>query len=141
MSLSLSNKDIEGLRVQATQTLHFHTSDPSNPEEFRHFEIPEGTLGTLTGEITIYYADSNEGACKAVAMDAGRLKRLLEHPEAFAQLGKALNYWEAAKNLKGDQSLAASISLNVMWDSVANSQSRKGKFLSYVPWLKLVDSK
>jgi hypothetical protein len=141
MSVSLINKDIAGWRVQTNETLRFHTLEPSGPDGFRHFQVPEGTLGTPTGEVNIYYAGSNEEACKALALDTARLKKLLEHPELFAPVRNASNYWEAVKKLTGDEALAASISFNVVWDNIPKNQTGNGKFLSYVPWLKLAGGK
>jgi hypothetical protein len=138
MTVSLFNKDIAGWRVQAVEPLYFHIPDPSNTERFRHVQVPEGTPGTLTGEIGIFYADSDEGSCQALARDSGRLKKLLEHPEGFASLRKTLNYWGAAHKLKGEERLASSILLNVAWDSVPKNESGKAKFFSYIPWLKFV---
>ena len=141
MSVSLFNKDIAGWHVQANEILRFHTSEPSGPEGFRHFQVPEGTQGTPTGEVIIYYAGSDEEACKALARDTGRLKGLLEHPELFAPVRNSSNYWEAVKKLKGDEALAACISLNVLWDNIPKDQTENGKFLSYLPWLKLTGAK
>jgi hypothetical protein len=141
MSVSLFNKGIAGWRVQANETLRFHTAEPSGPEGFRHFQVPEGTLGTPTGEVIIYYAGANEEACKTLAVDNTRLKKLLEHPELFAPVRNASNYWEAAKKLKGDEGLAASLALNVVWDNIPKNQTENGKFLSYLPWLKLASGK
>ena len=142
MTVSLFNKNIaSGWRVQAVETLYFHIPEPSNSERFHHVQVPEGTLGSPTGEISIFYAGSDEGSCQALAMDSGRLKKLMEHPELFASLRKTLNYWGSSRKLKGEELLASSISLDVAWDSVPKNESSKAKFLSYIPWLKLVTAK
>jgi hypothetical protein len=91
--------------------------------------------------VIIYYAGSDEEACKALARDTGRLKGLLEHPELFAPVRNSSNYWEAVKKLKGDEALAACISLNVLWDNIPKDQTENGKFLSYLPWMKLTGAK
>jgi hypothetical protein len=141
MSVSLFNKDIADWRVQANEILRFHTSEPSGPEGFQYFQVPAGTEGTPTGEVVIYYAGSDEESCKALARDTERLKGLLEHPELFAPVRNSSNYWEAVKKLKGDEALAASISFNVLWDNIPKDQRENGKFLAYLPWLKLTGAK
>ncbi len=76
------------------------------------------------------------------ALDSERLKKFLEHPELFTPLRKAINYYQAANKLKGDEYLACWIRLDVQWDSAPQTDSsRRGKFLAYVPWLKLAVGK
>jgi len=143
MSVSLFNKDIaRKWRVQAMEPLYFHVSDPDSPGGYRHFEIPEGTPGTITGNINIYYAGAFQDVCRALALDSERLKKFLEHPELFTPLRKAINYYQAANKLKGNEYLACWIQLDVQWDSVPQTDSsRRGKFFAYVPWLKLAGGK
>ena len=137
MSVAVFNKDVSGWRVEAMEPLHLHVSDSSSPTGYSHFHIPQGTAGSLTGNIAIYYADANREAAESLARDAARLRASLEHPERFAALRNAINYIGAAHKLKGEEFVAATIQLDVVWDSVPRDGAKRGKFLAYLPWLRL----
>src|SRR2546427_13137431 len=118
MSVAVFNKDVSGWRVEAMEPLHLHVSDSSSPTGYSHFHIPQGTAGSLTGNIAIYYADANRGAAESLTLDAARLRALLEPPERFAALRNAINYIGAPHKLKGEEFLAASIHREDVYDSV-----------------------
>jgi hypothetical protein len=141
MSVLLSNKDIAGWRVEAMEPLRFHVSDPSTAAGYRNFQIATGDLGKLTGDIRIYYADANVEAAEVLARNAARLRTLLEHPELFPTLRNAGNYIGAAHALRGENFLAATIQLDVAWDSLPTDGAKRGKLLAFLPWLRLAAAK
>jgi len=141
MSVLLSNKDIAGWRVEAMEPLRFHVTDPSTTAGYRAVPIATGALGTLTGDIRIYYADANVEAAQMLARDAARLRALLEHPERFPTLRNAGNYIGAAHALRGEDFLATTIQLDVVWDSLPPDGAKRGKLLAFLPWLRFAAAK
>jgi hypothetical protein len=142
MSMYLFNKDLaSGWRVQAMEPLRFHVTDPASSGSYRHLLIPEGTLGTTTGDLVIYYAGASIEAARTLALDAKRLRMLLEHPERFAAVRNTMNYIGAVQKLKDDDRLAASIGPDVRWDSAPKEAVAGAKCWSYIPWLRLAASK
>lgn len=137
MSVFLANKGVAGWKLKAAEPLRFHVTDSSAPGGYLSIEVPEGTTGAASGEITIYYAGSNREACEILARDTARLRALLGKPELFAVVRKASHYWVAVQKLTGEARLAASIGLDVAWETAPKADGRRGLLFSYIPWLTL----
>ncbi|MBI2633474.1 MAG: hypothetical protein HYW78_03785 [Parcubacteria group bacterium] len=134
------NEKISGLRVRAIEATCCHVSDPSSPDGFRHIDIPAGAIGTLTGDIVVFFEGADEEACKKFATDAKRVKKTLRSPDIFLKI-KSKSYWERTKELTGDALLASRVSLTVLWDKIYEFEPDTKNCGSYIPWLELVSKK
>lgn len=136
----MKNEAVQGWRVRNRFDCGCHVFDI--PDDYRSVTIPEGAMGTLTGDMAVFPEGVDEEACNCFAQDAEQIKCALKRnilPNYQEALLGGQNYWQQTKTLAGENLLASRVAFIVKWDGIYEQEPETIKCASYTPWLELME--
>ena len=147
--IEVCHYELRGLHVRNLVNSCCHTADPSDPEGMRHISVPEGSLGTLTGEVVAFvYELYSKFIGESAGLSYDEYVRIILDPELLRQYMRDVPeyrvfkansgyapYWDSVKQLSGPALVAAHTSLTIAWDDLPPETLEGGH---YIPWFELI---
>lgn len=130
------------MRNEAIQGWRVRSRIETGCSVLHNVTIPEGALGTLTSDISMWTEGIDEQECHRFAEDADRIKEALKRdilPGQKENILKYKDYWEQTKVLRGEDLLASRVAFTVKWDGIYEREPQTLLCASYTPWLELVE--
>jgi len=115
----------------------------------RHISVPEGSLGTWTGEVVAFvYELYGKFIGESAGLSYDEYVRIILDPELLRQYMRDVPeyrvfkansgyapYWDSVKQLSGPALVAAHTSLTIAWDDLPPETLEGGH---YIPWFELI---